>query len=45
MIPSLKCFSYDEALRKFSESVLKIPLNPPLLKVDEDWFSPLEKGS
>ena len=45
IIPSLKCFSDDEAIREFSESVVKIPLNPPLLKGDENGFSPLEKGS
>jgi hypothetical protein len=45
MIPSLKCFPDDEALRDFSEPVVKIPLNPPLLKGDENGFSPLEKGS
>jgi hypothetical protein len=31
----------DEAVREFSESVVKIPLNPPLLKGDENGFSPL----
>jgi hypothetical protein len=45
MIPSLKCFPDDEALRDFSEPVVKIPLNPPLLKGNENGFSRLEKGS
>jgi hypothetical protein len=45
MISSLKRFSDDEALTDFSEPVVKIPLNPPLLKGDENGFSPLEKGS
>ena len=45
IIPSLKCFPDDEAIREFSESVVKIPFNPPLLKGDENGFSPLKKGS
>jgi hypothetical protein len=41
----LKWFIDDEAIKEFSESVIKIPLNPPLLKGDENGYSPLEKGS
>jgi hypothetical protein len=44
MISSLKRFSDDEALRDFSEPVVKIPLNPPLLKGGLKWVLPLGKG-
>jgi len=40
----LKCFPDDEAMREFSGSVVKIPLNPPLLKGDENWVLPFGKG-
>jgi hypothetical protein len=44
MIPSLKCFPDDEALRDFSEPVVKIPLNPPFTKGGRKWVLPFGKG-
>jgi hypothetical protein len=47
MISSLKRFSDDEALRDFSEPVVKIPLNPPqspFTKGGRKWVLPFGKG-
>ena len=44
ILPST-CFSYDEAIRCFSESAVEIPFNPPCVKGGQKGFSPLPKGS
>ena len=41
---SLNYFPDGEAIREFFEPAVKIPLNPPLSKGDDDGFSPLASG-
>ena len=43
IIPSLNCFSDNEAIREFPEPAVKIPLNPPLQKGDDGGFLPFSK--